>query len=144
MHKEKSSHVSDEGGCRYHYFCQRRTERQISSRTFGSSRVRKNILLKSVATESQLFEVLARPYLACLVAPITREWFKNVLAAAELVTITERIVACRDPTDDKFLELAVNGRADLIVTGDSDLLVLNPFRAIPILAPAAFVQAVSR
>src|ERR1700730_5304035 len=62
------------------------------------------------------------------------------MAAAELVTITERIAACRDPTDDKFLELAVNGHADLIVSGDGDLLALNPFRQIPIVTPAAFVQ----
>ena len=63
---------------------------------------------------------------------------------AELVTITERIVACRDPTDDKFLELAVNGHADLIVSGDADLLALNPFRDIPIVTPAVFVQGVAR
>jgi predicted nucleic acid-binding protein len=62
------------------------------------------------------------------------------MAGAELVTIAERIVACRDPTDDKFLELAVNGHADLIVGGDADLLVLNPFRDVPIVSPAAFVQ----
>ena len=43
-------------------------------------------------------------------------------------------------TDDKFLELAVNGRTDLILTGDKDLLVLNPFRGIPIVAPATFSQ----
>ena len=55
------------------------------------------------------------------------------MAIAELVPITERIAACRDPTDDKFLELAVSGRADLIVTGDADLLTLNPFRSIPII-----------
>lgn len=53
-------------------------------------------------------------------------------------------MACRDPTDDKFLELAVNGHADLIVTGDGDLLVLNPFRDIPIVTPAMFVQGVAR
>jgi predicted nucleic acid-binding protein len=63
---------------------------------------------------------------------------------AELVTIAERVMACRDPTDDKFLELAVNGRADVIVTGDADLLVLNPFRDVPIVAPVAFVQGASR
>ena len=50
------------------------------------------------------------------------------MASAELVTISERIAACRDPTDDKFLELAINGRAHLIVSGDGDLLALNPFR----------------
>jgi uncharacterized protein len=66
------------------------------------------------------------------------------MTAAELITITEPIVACRDPTDDKFLELAVNGCADLIVTGDADLLALNPFRDIPIIAPAAFVEGASR
>jgi uncharacterized protein len=57
-----------------------------------------------------------------------------------LIAITERIAACRDPKDDKFLELAVNGRADLIVTGDADLLALDPFRGIPIVTPAAFVR----
>jgi predicted nucleic acid-binding protein len=42
----------------------------------------------------------------------------KLLAAAEMVTVTERIAECRDPTDDKFLELAVNGRGDLTVSGD--------------------------
>ncbi len=51
------------------------------------------------------------------------------------------MTACRDPKDDKFLELAANGRADVIISGDADLLVLNPFRDIPILAPAAFGRA---
>ena len=63
--------------------------------------------------------------------PSFRDDLAKMLARAELVAITERIAACRDPTDDKFLELAVNGRADLIVTGDADLLALNPFRISP-------------
>jgi predicted nucleic acid-binding protein len=58
-----------------------------------------------------------------------------------LVTIVERVAACRDPTDDEFLELAVNGRADLVVTGDLDLLVLNPFRGTPIITAIAFCHA---
>jgi len=103
----------------------------------------KGVLLKSRATEQQLVEVLARPYLAPLIAPATRDWLMKLLAEAELVTITERITVCRDPTDDKFLELAVNGRAEIVVTGDIDLLVLNPFRDIPIVAPVAFVQRAS-
>jgi predicted nucleic acid-binding protein len=49
-----------------------------------------------------------------------------------------------DATDDKFLELAVNGQADLIVSGDSDLLAPNPFRDIPIVTPAVFVQGAAR
>jgi predicted nucleic acid-binding protein len=63
---------------------------------------------------------------------------------AETVAITDRIVACRDPTDNAFLELAVNGRADLVVSGDADLLVRNPFRVVPIVSPGAFVEGASR
>jgi putative PIN family toxin of toxin-antitoxin system len=104
----------------------------------------RGVLLKSTATERQLFEVLERPYFVSLVAPAALAWLKRLLAAAEAVTIAERIVACRDPTDDKFLEVAVNGHADLIVSGDADLLALNPFRDIPIVPPAVFVQSVAR
>jgi putative PIN family toxin of toxin-antitoxin system len=101
-------------------------------------------LLKSAATERELLSVLARPHIAAVTIPSYREGLAKLLAKAELVAITERIVACRDPHDDKFLELAVNGRADLIVSGDGDLLALNPFRGIPIVTPATFVQGAAR
>ena len=97
------------------------------------------VLIKSVVTEQQLFEVLSRPYFASLVPLASHELLKNMMAAAEPVTITEHVIACRDPTDDKFLELAVNGLADGIVSGDNDLLVLHPFRGIPIFTPASFL-----
>ena len=99
-----------------------------------------HLLIKSTITEHELFVTLARPRLMPLIDPHFRDWLRELMATAELVEITERITACRDPKDDKFLELAVNGRADLIVTGDGDLLVLNPFRDIPIVTPAAFVK----
>jgi predicted nucleic acid-binding protein len=101
-------------------------------------------LLQSPATEPQLFELAARPYFAALIDPAMLAGLRKLMAAAELITITERIVACHDPTDDKFLEVAVNGRADLIVAGDADLLALNPFREIPFITPAAFVEDASR
>ncbi len=53
---------------------------------------------------------------------------------------TETITACRDPKDDKFLELAASGKATCIITGDEDLLDLHPFREIPILTPAVFLE----
>ncbi|MES2427501.1 MAG: putative toxin-antitoxin system toxin component, PIN family [Bacteroidota bacterium] len=52
----------------------------------------------------------------------------------------EKISACRDPKDNKFLELAMSANAACIVTGDQDLLVLNPFDKIPILSPNNFMQ----
>lgn len=61
---------------------------------------------------------------------------KNILVFHE---ITEPITACRDPKDNKFLELAVAANAACIVTGDNDLLVLHPFRNIPILNAADFM-----
>ena len=61
---------------------------------------------------------------------------------AESVEVTERVRACRDPKDDKILELAVNGRANYIVTSDDDLLDLNPFRGIAIVRPAEFLTIV--
>jgi uncharacterized protein len=101
-------------------------------------------LLKSAVTEQEILHVLARPHIAAVTIPSFRNDLAKLLARAELITITEQIAACRDPTDDKFLELAVSGHADLIVSGDADLLALNPFRDIRIVAPAMSVQGVAR
>ena len=104
---------------------------------------RRGVLLKSRTTEAELMDVIDRPYLARVIAPAARTRLAELMALAELVEITERLAACGDPKDDKFLELAVNGKADVLVTGDADLLVLNPFRGIPVVSPAAFVQGAS-
>jgi uncharacterized protein len=98
-------------------------------------------LLKTTATEQEVFEVLQRPRIAPKIAPFFFDNLRSMFAAAELVTITERVAACRDPKDDKFLELALNGQAVVIVSGDADLPVLDTFRGIPIITPAAFGRA---
>ncbi|MFV1981484.1 MAG: putative toxin-antitoxin system toxin component, PIN family [Rhodothermia bacterium] len=59
---------------------------------------------------------------------------------AKLIEVVETIQACRDPKDNKYLEAAVSGGAECIVSGDDDLLVLHPFRRIPILRPRAFLD----
>jgi putative PIN family toxin of toxin-antitoxin system len=98
-------------------------------------------LLVSEATLEELADVLARPKFDPYVSIADRQDFIRLLGRiAELVPITFAVRACRDPKDDKFLELAINGRADLIVTGDLDLLELNPFRDIPITGPAACLE----
>lgn len=66
-----------------------------------------------------------------------------VLEASEKIAITEKITACRDAGDNKFLELAICGKADWLVSGDKDLLVLNPFQGIPILTANEFLKKVS-
>jgi uncharacterized protein len=102
------------------------------------------VLLKSAVTEAQFFAVIARSCIAPLIGPELRDWLMQLMQSAELVSITERVAACRDPTNDKFLELAVNGRADLILNGDKDLLVLHPLRGIPIVATTTFAQGATR
>jgi uncharacterized protein len=98
-------------------------------------------LLKSTDTEAELLAVLRRPRLAGKIDPVFLNQVRRLLALAEQVNITERIRVSRDPEDDMFLELAVNGQADAIVSGDADLLALDTFREIPIITPAAFVWA---
>jgi len=53
----------------------------------------------------------------------------------ELVIPIQNVTACRDPRDNKFLEAALAGEAEAVVTGDDDLLVLHPFEGIDILRP---------
>ena len=67
--------------------------------------------------------------------------FSYLQSLAVIVPIPSPIHACRDPRDDKFLEVAVHGRADAILTGDADLLALHPFQGIDILTPADFLQS---
>jgi putative PIN family toxin of toxin-antitoxin system len=98
-------------------------------------------LLKTLATEQEILDVVQRPRIAEDTVPLFAARLRQILAAAELVTITEHIAACSDPKDDKLLELAVNGRADLIVSGDADPLVLDTFRRIPMITPAAIDHA---
>ncbi len=63
---------------------------------------------------------------------------------SQLIDVTDPVIACRDPKDDMFLALALSIKADTIVTGDQDLLVLNPFREIPILTPSDFLDKFRR
>lgn len=47
---------------------------------------------------------------------------------------------CRDPDDNQILAAALGGKADCIVSGDKDLLIIKEFQGIPILKPADFWQ----
>ena len=88
---------------------------------------------------------LARPKFSKYVDESRRRAFVADLAlSAVQVEIPGTLRVCRDPDDDKLLEVAVIGRADCLVTGDQDLLILNPFQGIPILTPAGFLAILSQ
>jgi uncharacterized protein len=98
-------------------------------------------ILYSDATYTELQQVLFRRKFDKYLTLEERNIFLFKLANdSPSIEIQEEIQACRDVKDDKFLELAVNGNADVIVTGDADLLVLNPFRKIEIITPEMFVS----
>lgn len=102
--------------------------------------VAKGDLLASTETLRELTEKLLSPKFDAYVSREQREALLMRLAPlVEIVTILQTLHASRDPKDDKFLDVAVNGRADVIVTGDRDLLALHPFRGIAIVAPAEYV-----
>ena len=104
-------------------------------------RLGKVLMFQDLADE--LNDVLARPRFNRYSSPAERETFlDNLMRHTEWVQITERVRACRDPRDDKILELAWNGDASYIVTGDDDLLVMHQFRGIAILRPAEFLTVI--
>lgn len=100
------------------------------------------VLLFSEPTFDELRTRLERPKFDRYASREGRALFLVQLdAVSEWVSITGARMGCRDPDDDKLLETAMMGEADCLVTGDQDLLVLSPFRDIPILSPADFLTA---
>jgi len=103
--------------------------------------LQKGKVLLSFPVLAELYEVLGRKRLRRY---IDEEDVRIFLAAltreAQWVDVDVQIAACRDSKDNKFLELAVSGHATHIVTGDSDLLALDPFQGIQILPPHSFLE----
>lgn len=100
-------------------------------------------ILYAQSTLDELVDVLNRPRIRDKYG-VTHEDIKTVVALimlrGESVIPSRQITVCRDPKDDQFLDVAVAGGADVIVSGDKDLLVLDPFEGIPIVAPRDFLQ----
>jgi uncharacterized protein len=99
------------------------------------------ILLVSEATTLELTSVFLRSkFDRYLQREIRERFLAAFLHQTTLIEITEPIIACRDPKDDKFLEVAIYGEASLIITGDKDLLDLHPYRGVSIVTPREFLD----
>jgi putative PIN family toxin of toxin-antitoxin system len=98
-------------------------------------------IVQSLATLDELKQVIERDKFDKY---LTREerlrFFTSLVYEAILVEITVSITECRDPKDNKFLELAISANAQTIISGDEDLLTLHPFRHITILKPSDFLS----
>lgn len=97
-------------------------------------------LLASQATIEELEQVLRRrKFDKCVSQRARLEFLMALVNQAEIVPVVHRVAACRDPDDNKFLELAVSGHATHIVSGDDDLLALHPFQAIAVVSATNFL-----
>jgi uncharacterized protein len=98
-------------------------------------------VLSSSSTIEELAAVLQREKFERYVTAAEREEFLAAIVEESLfIEPSEQIRACRDAKDNKFLELTVSGCASYIITGDTDLLILHPFRRVAIVTPAQFLQ----
>ncbi|MGD0653471.1 MAG: putative toxin-antitoxin system toxin component, PIN family [Thermoguttaceae bacterium] len=102
-------------------------------------------LLFSPDTAQELQQVLMRPKFDRYLQLSTRRRFLAALFRQATIIETESLFQiCRDPHDDKFLNLAVIGQAAYLVASDDDLLVLDPFQGIPIVTPTEFLVKVPK
>lgn len=98
-------------------------------------------ILVSDETTAEFDDVAGREKFNDYLTEKEREVFQELLhREAKLTEVTETVEASRDSDDDKFLELAIAGNAKVIVSGDKDLLVLDPFRGVRIVTPRTFVE----
>jgi len=96
-------------------------EESTSRRAFDHALDRGKLLLSS-PTLIELYEVLHRErFRKYIQEDEARRFLAALLRQAEWIEASIKIAACRDPKDNKFLELAVDGSASHIVTGDKDL-----------------------
>jgi uncharacterized protein len=95
---------------------------------------------------AELAEVLARPNFDAIVSRSKSSREQMLIQIRMLAEVVEPPPlpqpVCRDPDDDAVLALAIAAKADLIVSGDEDLLSMQRFEGIPILSPAQALQRV--
>lgn len=102
-------------------------------------------LYSSPVLLEELTDVLTRPAATKQLAVIgktAREVIADYLEAIELVEPIETPRVVRDPDDDHVIAAALAAPADLIVSGDADLLDLNAFERIPIVTPAEALRRI--
>lgn len=100
-------------------------------------------ILFSLELIEEIDEVLSRAKFRKYITDQEREEFlDSFIDRGILIEVVDVVNECRDAKDDKILELSLSGKADLIISGDKALLVLNPFRSIQIQSVEQFLKSV--
>jgi len=101
-----------------------------------------DVFALSAAVDGEIAGVLNRPRLARAIPLARRERVLEILRhAAVWFEPTVQVTDCRDPKDNKYLELALAAGGETIVSSDDDLLVLDPWRGVRIMRPADYLAA---
>ncbi|HWK59072.1 MAG TPA: putative toxin-antitoxin system toxin component, PIN family [Parapedobacter sp.] len=98
-------------------------------------------IVLSKATADEFKGVFVRPkFDRYLPLAVRLEIIESFDSLAVYINPHHIVTDCRDPKDNKFLEIALSAKASAIITGDQDLLVLHPYKDIPIINAAAFLE----
>ena len=98
-------------------------------------------LLYSLPVLEEITTVLSRPKFSRYIDEDDITGFlARIHATWEKISIHCHIQDCRVPKDNKFLELAISGQANILISGDQDLLILHPYRTVSILTPSDFLM----
>lgn len=98
------------------------------------------VLVVSAKILEEYFEVLDRIAAKMKREDLAARWKTPIFEHCEMVTPTCKYGDCRDPDDTMFVECAVSGGVQYLVSGDEDLLVLGRVQDVNILTPAQFVE----
>lgn len=116
-----------------------------ASRLVPLWQARRITVLVSKAILQEYLRVLAYPKFHLSDQEIKELIEEEVLLFVETVRVRRHLaVVQRDPEDNKFLECAVAGRAEYLVTGDRDLRELGSYRGITILMVGEFLRQIER
>ena len=97
------------------------------------------VILYSAATLTEVLSVLGRSKFSKYIDHNDIDGLSIRIKTVWLfVEILNQVQLCRDPKDDKFIDLALNGEASHLITGDNDLLVLDPIENTSIINPRTF------
>ena len=101
-------------------------------------------ILYSPNTLTEILSVLSRSKFAKYIDPEDIHGLSiRIKTAWIFIEILTQVKLCRDAKDDKFIDLALNGNASHLITGDNDLLVLHPIQNISIINPRTFWEAIT-
>ena len=111
----------------------------VAARAVDDALTRFEVVVSEASVE-ELAGVLSREKFDRYVSLQDREEFlRRLLQVTTMVSVLSEVSDCRDPKDNRILALALDSESDFIVSGDADLLVLNPWRGIEIVSPGAFL-----